>query len=290
MRQVQTIADLRSAVQAARQRGQSVGLVPTMGYLHAGHLALVDAARRDNELVVVSIFVNPLQFGPREDFARYPRDLARDAALLQEHEVDLLFAPSVEEMYPRPLATFVEVPDLSQTLCGRSRPGHFRGVATVVSKLFHLVQPDRAYFGQKDGQQLAVIQRMVSDLNIPVEVVAVPTVREPDGLAMSSRNIYLSADDRRHATVLYRALQHAKALITDGERDGRRVAAEVAQRVAAEPGVRLDYAEVVDWETLQPADVLQGRVMVAVAAYVGQARLIDNLQLTVHADGRVTEH
>ncbi|GGJ05038.1 pantothenate synthetase [Alicyclobacillus cellulosilyticus] len=281
MKVVHTIAEVRAAVRAARQAGQRVGFVPTMGYLHEGHLALVAAARRDNDLVVVSIFVNPLQFGPHEDYERYPRDLARDTALLREAGCDILFAPSVEEMYPQPMATVVELPELSRPLCGRSRPTHFRGVSTVVCKLFHIVEPDRAYFGQKDGQQLAIIRRMVADLNMPVEVVAIPTVREPDGLAKSSRNVYLTPEERPHATVLYRALMWAKARIDAGERDAAQVAAGMRAMIEAEPMVRLDYAEVVDMATLQPLARIQGDVMLAVAAYVGKARLIDNLPLTI---------
>ncbi|WP_029420712.1 pantoate--beta-alanine ligase [Alicyclobacillus macrosporangiidus] len=288
MRRIDSIAELRGVIGAAKQSGKTVGFVPTMGYLHEGHLSLVDAARRDNDLVVVSIFVNPLQFGPNEDLDRYPRDLDRDSSLLEQRGCDVLFAPFVEEMYPRPMETMVEVTDLGRRLCGKTRPTHFRGVATVVSKLFHIVTPDRAYFGRKDGQQVVVIRRMVQDLNFPVEIVDVPTVREPDGLAMSSRNVYLTPEERPHATVLYRALQRAKERILAGERDGRAIAKAVGEMIAAEPGVKLDYAEAVHLDDLKPADVLEGCVMIAVAAYVGKARLIDNLQLIVEG-GTVRE-
>ncbi|MCL6516285.1 pantoate--beta-alanine ligase [Alicyclobacillus sp.] len=279
-----TIREVREAVQQARREGKSIGFVPTMGYLHDGHLRLVDTARRENGLVVASVFVNPLQFGPNEDLQRYPRDLERDAHLLMQHRCDVLFAPSVEEMYPRPMETVVDVARLGQPLCGRSRPTHFRGVATVVAKLFHIVGPDRAYFGRKDGQQVAVIRRMVEDLNFPVEIVDVPTVREPDGLALSSRNVYLTPEERAHATVLYRALQWARGRILEGVRSGPELARGMAEIIGAEPGVRMDYAEVVHTDTLEPLEHLEGRVMLAVAAYVGKARLIDNLQLTIRGD------
>jgi pantoate--beta-alanine ligase len=252
-----------------------------MGYLHEGHLALVEAARRAGDFVVASIFVNPLQFGPSEDFERYPRDLEHDLHLLAEHKCDLVFTPDASEMYPRPIETKVVQPALSQRLCGRSRPTHFEGVTTVVAKLFHIVQPDRAYFGQKDGQQVVLIRRMVEDLNFPVEIVTVPTVREPDGLAKSSRNVYLTDEERPHATVLYRALQWAKQEIEAGERSAQRIAEGMRSRISAEPLVRLDYAEVVSADTLEPLETLRGRVMLAVAAYVGKARLIDNELLEV---------
>ncbi|MCL6632640.1 MAG: pantoate--beta-alanine ligase [Alicyclobacillus herbarius] len=285
MQTIETIADMRTIVANAKRQGKSVGLVPTMGYLHEGHLRLVDTARRENDLVVVSIFVNPLQFGPNEDFARYPRDTERDKTLLAEHQCDVVFLPSVEEMYPRPLETVIELPRMSETLCGRSRPGHFRGVATVVSKLFHIVQPDKAYFGKKDAQQAAIIARMVDDLNIPVEIVTVPIVREADGLAKSSRNVYLTAEERPHATVLYRALMEAKAKIEAGERCADKIRQMVQARISAEPGVTLDYAEIVSLTDLKPIERLSGRVLLAVAAYVGKTRLIDNLQMDVTEDG-----
>jgi pantoate--beta-alanine ligase len=281
-----TISETRQTIQQVLAQGKTVGLVPTMGFLHEGHMSLVDRARRDNDFVVVSVFVNPLQFGPNEDFEAYPRDLDRDAQLLITHGCDLLFAPSPAEMYPRPSETTVELPNLAKTLCGVSRPGHFRGVATVVSKLLHIVTPTRVYFGQKDGQQVAIIKRMVADLNLPVEVVTCPIIREPDGLAKSSRNIYLTNADRDHALALYHTLTAARTAIETGTRDGRTIAALMQRQLEESPGVRLDYAEVVDLDTLQPIEgEITGDIMLAIAAYVGaKARLIDNFQLHVAGD------
>ncbi|MCL6627567.1 pantoate--beta-alanine ligase [Alicyclobacillus shizuokensis] len=281
MQTIETIAEVREAVAAARRESKTVGLVPTMGFLHDGHMRLVDTARQENDLVVVSIFVNPLQFGPNEDFDRYPRDAERDQAMLAEHGCDIVFMPSVDEMYPRPPETVIELPRMSETLCGRSRPGHFRGVAMVVSKLLHIVQPDRAYFGRKDAQQAAIIQRLVEDLNMPVQIVTVPTVRDADGLAKSSRNVYLTPEERRHATVLYRSLNRAKEAILAGERSTARLVQDMRATLEAEPGVRLDYADIVSLSDLQPMDKLEGEVLLAVAAYVGKTRLIDNLQMNV---------
>ncbi|GLV13040.1 pantothenate synthetase [Alicyclobacillus hesperidum] len=281
-RQCETILDLRQLVAAARANGQRIALVPTMGYLHEGHLALVEAASREADFVVVSIFVNPLQFGANEDLSSYPRDLARDLRLLAETgQCDVAFTPEVAEMYPRPMATTVQLPDMAAKLCGKTRPGHFAGVATVVSKLFHIVAPDVACFGQKDGQQLAIIRRMVADLNMPIEIVSVPTVREADGLAKSSRNVYLSPEERDHATILYRTLSWAREQIANGNRDGKAIASGMRERIAADPIARLDYAEVVSLADLESIDVIEGDVMLAVAAYFGKARLIDNLQLNV---------
>ncbi|RIV26680.1 pantoate--beta-alanine ligase [Alicyclobacillaceae bacterium I2511] len=279
MQTITSIRLLRNALSPLRNAGRSIGLVPTMGYLHEGHARLVSTAREQNDVVVVSIFVNPLQFGPNEDFAQYPRDLHHDEQMLTALGCDFIFAPSVNEMYPEPAVTVVDLPEMGQVLCGRTRPIHFRGVATVVSKLLHIVQPDKAYFGQKDGQQLAIILRMVQDLNLPLAIVGVPTVRESDGLAKSSRNIFLSVQDRPHATVLYRALQVARDDIEAGQRFAAEVMAHMAALISAEPTVRLDYAEAVDARTLQPLSVLSGTVMLAVAAYVGKTRLIDNIVL-----------
>lgn len=302
MQTLHTIAETRQVIEQIRVQGKSVGLLPTMGFLHEGHLALVKRARQDNDFVVVSIFVNPLQFGPNEDFEAYPRDLDRDASLLTTAGCDLLFAPGPAEMYPRPCVTNVELPDLAQTLCGASRPGHFDGVATVVSKLLHITTPHRVYFGQKDGQQVAIVKRMVSDLNIPVEVVTCPTVREPDGLAKSSRNIYLTVNDREHALALYHTLTCARAAIEESLRrtdggvagtnaiTGRDIATLMRRQLEVAPGVRLDYAEIVQLDTLQPIyGAIHGDIMLAVAAYVGtKARLIDNFQLRV-VDGVGTD-
>ncbi|NLG83579.1 MAG: pantoate--beta-alanine ligase [Firmicutes bacterium] len=274
-----TVKEVREAIAAARREGKSIGFVPTMGYLHDGHLALIRRARAENGFVVVSIFVNPTQFGPNEDFARYPRDLARDLDLCRGAGVDLVFAPEVAQMYPPGFQTYVEVEELSQGLCGASRPGHFRGVATVVTKLFNIVTPDRAYFGEKDAQQLRVIKRMVVDLNFPLEIVAVPTVREPDGLAMSSRNTYLSPQERQAALVLYRALCLAKDLFVRGERRAEEILARMRELIAAEPLARIDYVAIVDDETLAPVERIDRPVLVALAVFIGPTRLIDNIVL-----------
>ena len=280
------IADMRAYLAEARARGERIGFVPTMGFLHKGHLALIRSAREDPEVdrVVVSIFVNPLQFGPREDYRTYPRDLKRDEELCRSGGTDALFIPPVEEMYPEGFATYVEVTGITELLCGRSRPGHFRGVATVVAKLFNIVQPDCAYFGIKDAQQVVVIRRMVADLNFPVKVKVHPTVREEDGLAVSSRNVYLGPEERQAATVLYRSLKLAGEAIARGERDAARLKQFIEETITAEPLARLDYAEVVSWPDLKPIESLQpGEVLLAVAAYFGRARLIDNLLVEVKA-------
>ncbi|HWJ03294.1 MAG TPA: pantoate--beta-alanine ligase [Verrucomicrobiae bacterium] len=279
MQVVERIADLRKILADVRIEGREIGFVPTMGYLHAGHLALISTAKQANQYVVVSIFVNPLQFGPNEDFASYPRDMARDCDLAEGAGADIIFAPPVEEMYPRQSLTGVEVAQLGEWLCGRSRPGHFRGVTTVVTKLFNIVQPDRAYFGQKDAQQLAIIQQMVFDLNIPVEVVPVPIVREQDGLAMSSRNVYLSPEQRRNAVGLHRALQSAKDAFRSGERKGTNIRTKVLQVLAEIPGAEVDYVEVCDPYTLQPAEDLGDRALLALAVRFGNTRLIDNITM-----------
>lgn len=256
-----------------------LGLVPTMGALHEGHLSLVRAATAQCDVVAASIFVNPLQFGPSEDFEKYPRSLERDAELLKKAGVTLLFVPSVAEMYPPGATTFVEVTDLSGKLDGGSRPGHFRGVATVVNKLFEIVRPDHAYFGQKDAAQVALLRKMVRDLDMDVEIVVCPIVRESDGLAMSSRNAYLGVEQRRQALVLGRSLREVKSAADAGERDAQRLA-EIGRRViASEPGSKLDYFAVVDGDTLEPVEIASQGTLVAVAAWVGTTRLIDNIVL-----------
>jgi pantoate--beta-alanine ligase len=276
---VTDIAPLRDAIAEARRRGRTIGLVPTMGALHAGHLSLIEAARAENGYVVVSIFVNPTQFGPNEDLKRYPRPLERDLALCGKSGVDLVFHPQPAVMYPPDYRTFVEVTGLQDVLCGASRPGHFRGVATIVLKLFNLVQPDHAYFGQKDAQQVRIIQQMVRDLNVPVEVRVCPIVREADGLALSSRNDYLEAEERRRATMLYRALTEARRRIEAGERDAAAVRQAMAEQIASVAGAVLDYATVVDADTLQsPIRIVAERpVLLALAVRFGGTRLIDNL-------------
>jgi pantoate--beta-alanine ligase len=276
-----TIRSARELVAQARSRGLSVGLVPTMGCLHEGHLALVRRARAECGFVVVSIFVNPLQFGPREDLAAYPRDLRRDLGLCEGAGADLVFSPEPAEMYSPGFRTHVEVEGLGRLLCGVTRPGHFRGVATVVAKLFNIVQPDRAYFGQKDYQQTLVLRRMAADLSFGLEIVVVPTVRHEDGLAMSSRNAYLGADERAAATVLFETLQLARELIASGERDGRRLRARLQENVEAQALARVDYVAVADPETLEPAAALSGTVLVALAVFIGRTRLIDNALISV---------
>ena len=269
---------MKAACRELRAAGKRLGFVPTMGALHAGHLSLVRAAKAQCGAVAVSIFVNPTQFGPKEDLAKYPRTFENDCALLEKEGVDLIFAPTVEEMYGS-AGTWVTVEGLSEKLDGRSRPGHFRGVTTVVSKLFHIVEPDVAFFGQKDAAQVAIIRRMVHDLNIPVEIVSCPIVREPDGLAMSSRNVYLSAEDRRRALVLHRLLEEVEKAFHAGERSVLKLAHAGRGVIVQEPEVRLDYFQIVDPETLDPVERVAGKTLVAVAAYVGPTRLIDNVLL-----------
>ena len=274
-----TIEATRGLSRARRRQGKRVGLVPTMGALHEGHLSLVRAAKAQCDAVAVSIFVNPTQFGPNEDLAKYPRSFESDCVLLEKEGVDLVFAPPVEEMYPAGAVTYVTVQGLSEKLCGKSRPGHFRGVTTVVAKLFHITEPDVALFGQKDAAQLAIIRRMVRDLNFPVEIVACPIVRESDGLAMSSRNAYLDAAQRRSALALYRSLTQAQSMFKEGERDPAKLIHAGKETVAEDPGVRLDYFEIVDPETLDSLREMSKPALVAVAAFVGTTRLIDNLIL-----------
>jgi pantoate--beta-alanine ligase len=275
------ISDVRAAVAQARRRGQTVGLVPTMGALHPGHISLIQRARHETGFTVVSIFVNPIQFGPNEDFSRYPRPLEKDLEISAREGVDLVFTPEKEAMYQTDFRTIVEVGGLQDVLCGSSRPGHFRGVATVVLKLFNIVQPDVAYFGQKDAQQVRIIQQMARDLDVPVEVRVCPIVREPDGLALSSRNQYLTPDQRRHAVVLFQALQEARKRIETGERDPAVIGEMMQDRIIGTPGAALDYAAVVDPETLQPLDRLHGNVLLALAVRLGKTRLVDNMPLTI---------
>ena len=274
-----TILEARAACRDARAGRKRLGLVPTMGALHEGHLSLVRAARAQCDAVAVSIFVNPTQFGPTEDLSKYPRQFDRDRGLLEKEGVEILFAPSVEEIYPEGCVTWVVVEGLSEKLDGRSRPGHFRGVTTVVSKLLHILEPEAAFFGQKDAAQLAVIRRMVRDLNFSVEIVACPIVREPDGLAMSSRNAYLNREERVRALVLQRSLQRAEREFQAGERVAARLISAAKEVLAGEPRVELDYFEIVDPDTLDPIEHISQKTLVAVAAYVGSTRLIDNTVL-----------
>jgi len=276
-----TVSALRKFLATHRAASKRIGLVPTMGYLHAGHISLVHAARQECDLVVMSIFVNPKQFGPQEDFATYPRDMEGDLRQAHEAGVDVVFAPVVEEMYPPGFLTEVSVRELTAPLCGASRPGHFNGVTTVVAKLFNIVGPDRAYFGQKDYQQVLVIRKMATDLHMPLEVITCPTVREPDGLAMSSRNAYLSPAERQAALVLWRALRLAEEHLAQGERQGARLAATLRDFIAQEPLARIDYVAVCDPNTLREVEQLSGTVLVALAVYIGKTRLIDNAILRI---------
>jgi pantoate--beta-alanine ligase len=270
------ISELREIIAQEKRQERKIALVPTMGYLHKGHLTLIEQARKTGAVVVVSIFVNPLQFGPNEDFARYPRDLERDACLVEEAGVDILFHPGAEEMYPSPIVTYVEVGQLDRMLCGANRPGHFRGVATVVSKLFHIVQPDLAFFGQKDYQQYLIIRRMVSDLNLPIEVCSVPIVRENDGLALSSRNVFLTNEQRQEALILSQSLHEAEILIQAGERSAREIESRIRGRINGETHGVIDYVEVRSAEDLSEVIHIDKPVLIALAVKFGSTRLIDN--------------
>jgi pantoate--beta-alanine ligase len=279
MKICKTIEEMRSASRDTRGEGKRFSFVPTMGALHEGHLSLVRDAKAKSDVVAVSIFVNPLQFGPTEDLAKYPRSFERDRELLEKEAVDIVFAPQAEEMYPKGAVTYVTVEGLSEKLCGRSRPGHFRGVATVVAKLFHIVEPDLAFFGQKDAAQATIIRRMVRDLNLPVEIVVCPIVRESDGLAMSSRNAYLSPQERKTALVANRSLTETKNRFDQGERNAIALIAVGKQIVAQEPAARLDYFEIVNPVTLDPMQELTSPALVAVGVFIGNTRLIDNILL-----------
>ena len=281
VRCIETIAGLRAELDAVRGRGASIGFVPTMGALHEGHLSLIKAARAQNDVVVVSIFVNPAQFNVSEDLKKYPRDLGRDLALAGGAGADIVFAPSDAEMYAGEFSTWVDVEGLSEGLCGAVRPGHFRGVCTVVTKLFNIVGPDRAYFGDKDAQQLAVIKRMVHDLDMRLEIVTCPTVREPDGLAMSSRNVRLSPAERAQAPVLYRALTAARVAIENGEREAERLRAGICAALADADLAKIDYVEIVDADTLESIAIINRPCLIALAVFFGSVRLIDNVTVTI---------
>ena len=269
---ITTVDGVRKQVKEWRKEGLSVGLVPTMGYLHEGHKSLIDKAVAENDRVVVSVFVNPIQFGPTEDLASYPRDLDRDAELCEKAGANVIFHPEDSEMYFDDFCTYVDMDDLTKGLCGKTRPTHFRGVCTVVSKLFHIVAPDRAYFGQKDAQQLAVIRRMVRDLNFDIEIVGCPIVREADGLAKSSRNTYLSAEERTAATVLHKGLTAGEELLRSGEKNAAKVVAEIRKVIENEPLAKIDYVELVDWNTLKPVETVSGEELWAVAVYIGKRK------------------
>lgn len=271
-----TIKDVRERVNAWKREGLTVGFVPTMGYLHKGHKSLMEAARANNDKVVVSVFVNPMQFGPNEDLESYPRDFEKDSALCESVGVDLIFHPEPEEMYADGFCSYVDMNGLTTELCGKSRPIHFRGVQTVVLKLFNIVKPDTAYFGQKDAQQLAVIKRMVKDLNVDTEIVGYPIVREADGLAKSSRNTYLNPDERKAALILSRSLKLGRELIENGETDSKAVIKAITDSINTEPLAKIDYVDVVDFDTITPVDKIGKPVLVAIAVYIGKTRLIDN--------------
>ena len=275
MKIVGTVKEVREQVKEWKKQGLSVGFVPTMGYLHEGHKSLMDAARKGNDKVVVSIFVNPMQFGPTEDLATYPRDLDHDAALCESAGVDLIFHPEAEEMYEKDFCSFVDMTGLTEGLCGKTRPIHFRGVCTVVNKLFNIVTPDHAYFGQKDGQQLAVIKRMVRDLNMDIEIVGWPIVREEDGLAKSSRNTYLSHEERKAALILSKTVALGKELAKT-EKDANKVVEAMKKNIETEPLAKIDYVEAVDALSMAPVEKLEGTCMLAMAVYIGKTRLIDN--------------
>ena len=271
-----TIAEVKEHVRVWKKEGKSIGLVPTMGYLHEGHASLMECARKENDIVIVSDFVNPIQFGPKEDLATYPRDFDVDCKLCEGIGVDLIFHPEPSEMYAPDFHSYVGVDTLSEGLCGKSRPIHFNGVCTVVSKLFHIAEADRAYFGQKDAQQLAIVRRMVRDLNFNIEIIGCPIIREADGLAKSSRNTYLSPDERAKAVVLNRALTKGREMVLAGEKDAAKVVKTVRDMIEAEPLARIDYVEIVDWNELQPVEMIDGPILMAVAVFIGNVRLIDN--------------
>jgi pantoate--beta-alanine ligase len=276
-----TIKEIKSFTRQAASQGKTIGFIPTMGYFHAGHLSLMSEAKKICNVVVSSIFVNPIQFGPQEDFTCYPRDIERDKRLAEEVGVDAIFIPSAEEMYPPRFSTFVETKKITDCLCGKSRPGHFQGVTTVVTKLFNIIQPDMAFFGQKDFQQAAIIRRMVEDLNLEVKIILVPTVRDKDGLALSSRNVYLTPTQRQAALSIPKSLALAAQIVENGERDPAKVKMAVSGVLAAEPLVEIDYVEIYSLPHLEEISFLQGEVLLAVAAKVGKTRLIDNLVLKI---------
>lgn len=271
-----TVAGVKAQVKAWKKEGLSVGLVPTMGYLHEGHKSLIERAVKENDKVVVSVFVNPTQFGPTEDLESYPRDLNADSILCEDAGAALIFAPEVSEMYAEDFTTYVNMSGVTAELCGKSRPIHFRGVCTVVNKLFNIATPDRAYFGEKDAQQLAVIRRMVRDLNMNVEVVGCPIIREADGLAKSSRNTYLSSEERQAALVLSRAIKAGKAMVQSGEKDGEKVLDEMKRIISEEPLAQIDYVEMVKWDTIEIHHTVDCPILVAIAVFIGKTRLIDN--------------
>jgi pantoate--beta-alanine ligase len=281
MKTITKAKEIHDAVKEEKSRGKSVGLVPTMGFLHEGHLSLVRESVQQADVTVVSIYVNPAQFGPKEDFREYPRDIKRDTEILEAEGVDYIFSPGNEEIYPEGYKTYVEVHDLQDTLCGRSRPGHFRGVCTVVLKLFNIVEPDFAYFGQKDAQQAIILKRMAQDLNLGVKIEVLPIVREEDGLALSSRNTYLDQEERKAARVLSQSLEEAREMVKSGEQDSGQIISRMKEMISQEPRAKIDYVEIVDRENLNPVAKIEKEALAALAVFVGKVRLIDNMILKV---------
>ncbi len=281
MKTIEKISRMSTLAKMMKKEGKSIGFVPTMGYLHEGHMSLVRTAKKHTDVAVMSIFVNPVQFAPGEDFEKYPRDLRRDEVLARDGGVDVIFYPSLKDMYPEDYATYVTVEKLTDTLCGESRPGHFKGVATVVTKLFNIVKPDVAYFGQKDMQQALVIRKMALNLNMGIEIKIMPIVREKDGLAMSSRNMFLSETERKDAPILYQSLKNAENLIKQGERDAKKIVKTVEDMIRQKPAARIDYVKALDAKELKEVKVVSGEIMVALAVFFGQTRLIDNIIITV---------
>ncbi|MGI6452604.1 MAG: pantoate--beta-alanine ligase [Syntrophomonadaceae bacterium] len=282
MQIIKSVEEMQQWVREKKQQGNKIGLVPTMGFLHEGHLSLVRQAKKDCDTVIVSVFVNPIQFGAGEDYDEYPRDLTRDAALLEKEQADVVFAPAVKEMYPAGYNTFVEVfGEATQKMCGASRPGHFRGVTTVVAKLFNICQPELAYFGQKDAQQVTIVEKMVRELNFPLKIVRVPIVREKDGLAMSSRNVYLDSTQRQEAVVLSKSLKMAEDQIKQGERDIKKVKNLMQEMISECPQAKVDYIEIANAYDLSDLEEIQGQVLIALAVKIGNTRLIDNMLVEV---------
>jgi pantoate--beta-alanine ligase len=287
MRVVKTVIQLRQILDRVRDKGQTIGFVPTMGYFHEGHVSLMRRAQKECDICVVSIYVNPKQFGPKEDLSRYPRDIKRDAMIIKKENVDILFIPSDNVVYPNCYLTYIDVKRISDALCGAYRPGHFKGVATVVAKLLNMVQPDVMYLGQKDAQQVKVVLKMVADLNFPVGIRVVPTAREKDGLAMSSRNVHLSDEDRSQAPVLYKALNEAAGYIQAGERSASKITGRIQKMITQHSGGKIQYVACVDADTLEPLKILKGKVLIALAVFFNRTRLIDNVIVSIKKTGKI---
>jgi len=285
MKEITKIKEMKTVVKELKSKGKTIGFVPTLGYLHEGHLSLVRSSVQRTDTTVVSIFVNPTQFGPKEDFKDYPRDIKKDIKILKREGVDYLFLPDTEEMYPQGYKTYAEVQDLEEKLCGLYRPGHFKGVCTVVLKLFNIVNPDSAFFGQKDAQQAIILKKMVEDLNLEVKIEVLPLVRDEDGLALSSRNEYLNSEERQAALALPRSLQEAKKMIKEGERRAAVIIEKMKEIIGKEPLAKIDYVEIVDLDELDPVEEIEKEALVALAVFVGKTRLIDNMIIEIHRTG-----